>query len=79
MDKTTNLNYLIGKYTEKEIKTIVYNFIQKYLLCVLCDKPEVILKYTNDKIKQKCKACGNKCFINNNNDDDIIQIIKKYQ
>ncbi len=78
IDKNTKLYYLQGKFNHSEINEIVYNFIQKYLLCFQCDKPEVLLKAKPDKIKQKCKACGNKCYLNViDNDLDIISILFK--
>jgi translation initiation factor 5 len=68
-------DYLVGEYSNKEIKDIIYNFIQKYLLCQKCDKPEVVLKYKKDKIKQKCKACGNNDYIIPV-DDIIVKLLK---
>ena len=52
-----NNYYLQGQYTNIQIKQIIYDFVQNYLLCIACDKPEINLKYKNDKIKQKCRAC----------------------
>jgi translation initiation factor 2 beta subunit (eIF-2beta)/eIF-5 len=33
------------------------------MLCQNCDKPEVILYKKKEKIRQKCKACGEKHYI----------------
>jgi translation initiation factor 5 len=70
-----NKYYLQGKYTNEQVKDIIYSFIQKYLLCNNCDKPEVNLKYKKDKIKQKCRACGNNIYVENCK-DEIINIFK---
>jgi translation initiation factor 2 beta subunit (eIF-2beta)/eIF-5 len=55
--------YLQGQYSLSNVKYIIYLFIQNYLLCINCDKPEVNLKYKNNKIKQKCRACGNNSYL----------------
>ena len=74
-DKENNY-YLQGEYTSKQIKDVLYNFIKDYLLCFMCDKPEVSIKCKNDKIKQKCKACGNNGYLDNC-DLDIMNILSK--
>ncbi len=76
IDKSTNKYYLQGTYTNEQIKNIIYDFIQKYLLCVNCDKPEIDLKYKKEKLKQKCRACGNNTYLQNHN-PDIIHILEK--
>ncbi len=76
IDKNTNLYYLQGDFMPNQVNSILYNFIQKYLLCVKCDKPEVLLKCKNEKIKQKCKACGNKCYLENI-DENVLNIFCK--
>jgi translation initiation factor 2 beta subunit (eIF-2beta)/eIF-5 len=72
-NKNMQLFYLQSQIDPVHVNAVVYDFIKKYLLCVLCDKPEVIIKNKIKGIKQKCKACGNKCYING--DDDINQMI----
>lgn len=76
IDKTTNNYYLQGEFSSQQIKEILYGFIKDYLLCSTCDKPEVEIKCKNDKIKQKCKACGNNSYLSDC-DIDIINIIPK--
>ena len=72
----TQQYYLQGQYSNSQIKSIVYDFIQQYLLCVNCDKPEIMLKCKNNKIKQTCKACGSNVYLENCK-EDIIKLIKK--
>ena len=69
--------YLHGEYAAEHVKTVVYTFIQKYLLCSSCDKPEVNLKYKNGKIKQKCRACGSNVYLQNCK-EEIIHIIAPF-
>jgi translation initiation factor 5 len=73
-----NIYYLQGEYSSSQIKDIVYEFIRNYLLCNVCDKPEVSIKCKNNKIKQKCKACGNNEYLTNFNEDMIIHILSKH-
>ena len=76
VDKNTQKYYLQGQYTLPQIKYVVYEFIQKYLLCINCDKPEVNLKYKNTNIKQKCRACGSNVYLENCN-ENIVNILQK--
>jgi translation initiation factor 2 beta subunit (eIF-2beta)/eIF-5 len=71
---SNNMYYLQGEYTSQQIKTVLYKFIKDYLLCVICDKPEVNIKYKNNKIKQKCKACGNNSYLESC-DLDVVHIL----
>ena len=75
IDKHNNY-YVQGDYSSQQIKVILYSFIKDHLLCVVCDKPEVIIKNKNDKIKQKCKACGNNSYLENC-DLEIAKILSK--
>ena len=76
IDKTTNNYYLQGEYTIKQIKEVLYKFIKDYLLCFMCDKPEVNIKCKNNKIKQKCRACGNNSYLDEC-DLEILNILSK--
>ena len=71
----TIFNYLQGQYAIIQIKKIINEFIKKYLLCINCDKPEINLKYKNNKIKQKCRACGNNVYLENCK-EEILHILK---
>ena len=71
----TNQYYLQGQYTIIQIKKIINEFIKKYLLCIHCDKPEINLKYKNNKIKQKCRVCGNNVYLENCK-EEIVHILK---
>ena len=75
LDKTNNY-YLQGEYARQQITDILYNFIKTYLLCIVCDKPEVSIKYKNNKIKQKCRACGNNSYLENF-DFDVLHLLSK--
>jgi len=75
--KNTGDFYIQGEYPNEDIKNIVYGFIKTYLLCSLCDKPEVAIKCKKQKIKQTCKACGNNCYINNS-DINIDCLLSKF-
>ncbi len=77
IDKTDNYYYLQGEHSIEQIKEILYNFIKEYLLCTLCDKPEVNITYKKNQIKQKCRACGNKCYLENC-DIDIVHILSRH-
>ena len=75
VDKTNNY-YLNGEYTDDQVKSVLYGFIKNYLLCTKCDKPEVCIKVKRDKIKQKCKACGNNSYLEGC-DGDILSVLSR--
>lgn len=75
IDKTTKSHYLQGHFTEQQIKDILYKFIQNYLLCSTCNKPEVQIKCKHEQLRQKCRACGNKSYLDV--DYTIFNIFKK--
>jgi translation initiation factor 2 beta subunit (eIF-2beta)/eIF-5 len=57
------LYYLQGQYNEQVVKTVVYEFIQFFLLCDACGKPEVQLKCKKHGVKQRCRACGHNAYL----------------
>jgi translation initiation factor 2 beta subunit (eIF-2beta)/eIF-5 len=71
-----NTFYLQGDFSTNQIKQVVYDFITHYLLCVVCDKPEVRIKHKNNKIKQKCNACGNNSYLEHV-DHIVLNILSK--
>jgi translation initiation factor 5 len=68
--------YLQGEYATNDVKNILYEFIQHYLLCSSCDKPEIDIKVKKNMVKQKCRACGNNSYLDSN-DLDIVNILNK--
>ena len=75
IDKNNNNTYYLqGEYSSLQIKEQIYHFIQNYLLCMLCDNPEVRIKVKKNKINQKCCACGNNCYLEKY-EDDVLHIL----
>lgn len=68
---------LQGDIDIKNINTVVYTFIQSFVLCVNCGNPEVILraKKSTNKIKQTCKACGNIQYLTCSNVDHVARLL----
>lgn len=60
-----SFGYLLGEYSDEDLKKIIYGFIKTYILCHQCDKPELIFLYSIE-----CKACG---YIEIYNKQDKIQ------
>lgn len=63
IDKDIKCGVFKGVFETEQINNIVSTIIQNYLLCQACDKPEVILYKKKHKLRQKCKACGEKNYI----------------
>ena len=45
------------------LNNIICNLIKDYLLCQLCDRPEVDLYTKKHKLRQRCRACGEKNYV----------------
>jgi|688.fasta_scaffold1026385_1 translation initiation factor 5 len=63
IDKDLKCGVFKGLFDVNQINSIICNIIQGYLLCQICDKPEVILYKKKHKLRQQCKACGEKNYI----------------
>jgi len=63
IDKEHGCATFKGLYDITKINNIILELIQKYLLCQSCDKPEIVLYKKKGKLRQKCKACGEKHYI----------------
>jgi|ETNmetMinimDraft_26_1059896.scaffolds.fasta_scaffold51424_3 translation initiation factor 5 len=64
-----NHNYVInGVHAPEIIHKMIFNFIEKYILCSECRNPETIYKIKVNKriIKCLCLACGHMFEINDN-------------
>lgn len=49
---------LKGQFPEKQIKKALDDYIEKYILCSECGKPDTDLKKQNGTLTLKCEACG---------------------
>lgn len=47
-----------GEKTEKETIDALDKFIQKYVLCPMCNYPEIVILTKKSKIFGKCNSCG---------------------
>lgn len=62
---TMNLDQYVvnGSHDPEKLLQLLYGFIKKFVLCTKCNNPETILTIKNDKIGQRCIACGYDTFI----------------
>jgi len=63
IDKDLKYGVFKGLFEPSQINSIICNIITSYLLCQTCDKPEVVLYKKKRKLRQLCKACGDKNYI----------------
>lgn len=52
-----------GCHDPEKLLNLLYGFIQKFVLCTKCKNPETNLTIKNNKIEQKCIACGHNAVI----------------
>lgn len=48
-----------GSFEEDVIIKLLKDFIKIYVLCSICDYPEIEFDLENNKLCKKCKSCGN--------------------
>jgi translation initiation factor 2 beta subunit (eIF-2beta)/eIF-5 len=77
--KGTNNHYLLGNYSREDIMQIISNYVQEYLICRVCDYPEVATKYKNRQLRHKCKACGSKYYLTENQNKEYDITAKFYK
>lgn len=56
-----NDRYIVnGSHDAAKLQDLLYNFIEKFVLCENCENPETVLKVNTKKstINASCKACG---------------------
>lgn len=49
-----------GKINKKKLETKLNKYLNYYIFCPKCKKPDTILIKEENKIKMKCEACGEK-------------------
>lgn len=62
---TMNLDQYVvnGSHDPEKLLQLLYGFIKKFVLCTKCSNPETNLTIANNKIGQKCLACGHDTYI----------------
>lgn len=64
-------NSISGKFTVDELSNIMIKFINKYILCSVCNLPELYFTKNDDNVISICNSCGESKNITDKN-------IKKY-
>ena len=54
----TKQYYLQGNYTNEQLKNIIKQFAENYILCIHCGMPETTLQSTKEYTKTTCCFCG---------------------
>lgn len=58
VDAKNDKYILQGKFTDAEIQKVMYQLIEKWILCSKCKAPETEMIIKNDKITFTCRGCG---------------------
>jgi translation initiation factor 2 beta subunit (eIF-2beta)/eIF-5 len=71
-----------GNHSQQILTDLMIEFINKYILCIECKNPETVCKISGSKknkiIKVKCKSCGHRYELDDNNVKMIKSIISFY-
>lgn len=73
-DDNYRCGFFKGVFEKQQINNIICYVIQNYLICQVCDYPELELYEKKGCIKQNCKSCGKKRYVKNE-----LEITKIYQ
>ncbi|ORD96741.1 IF5 [Hepatospora eriocheir] len=58
-DLQANQKYFLqGHFTNKQIQSYIYDFIDEYVLCKKCNNPETEFVIDGEKISRRCLSCG---------------------
>ena len=81
LEKSTSITSSTKKQPEikmvlpvPEIEKLINNFIEKYILCTVCQYPELVIKQYKSELEFSCEACGNTMPISR---DKFTKIIYK--
>ena len=58
MDVKGNIYSVNGSHDAEKLLSLLYSFIEKFVLCSKCENPETDLSVAKKLITLKCKACG---------------------
>ena len=59
MEEKINIYSVNGSHDAEKLLSLLYSFIEKFVLCSKCENPETDMSVNNKKgITLKCKACG---------------------
>jgi translation initiation factor 2 beta subunit (eIF-2beta)/eIF-5 len=69
-----------GSHTQEKIQESIHKYINDFVICNVCNIPEINYLLCNNKIESKCSACGSLNEIKNNNkiNQKNIDLILKY-
>ncbi|CAF1625826.1 unnamed protein product [Adineta ricciae] len=73
-DEKSNFYMLNGEYHQGKLQDLLNNFIIQFVLCRFCENPETELSCKNNKICQRCYACGNQSKMNSE-DHKLVKFI----
>jgi translation initiation factor 2 subunit 2 len=48
----------IGKFSEKQLQEKLRSYVDRYVICRVCRKPDTLLVVEKKKLKLLCEACG---------------------
>jgi len=49
-----------GPFTASQFQNLLSDYIDKFVLCGVCGNPETTYRVQGEKLRTKCKACGEK-------------------
>lgn len=58
MEEKNNIYSVNGSHDAEKLLSLLYSFIEKFVLCSKCENPETDLSVAKKLITLKCKACG---------------------
>lgn len=63
---------LTGTHSTQDVQDTIFEFINDFILCKICQNPETSIKKRSNKLKQKCFACGGVSTIKQCKYDNVV-------
>ena len=63
-----------GEFTQREIQSQIFEFIERFVLCGDCGLPETVYRFSKHHLKYKCRSCGHRSPIDHKLTKFIIRM-----
>lgn len=75
-DAKDNKYYMMGNHLTQELQDVVFDFIERFVLCKACRNPETTVMPGNRSVKMRCGACGKDTSLDQQDDKIVKELVK---
>lgn len=75
-DAKDNKYYMMGNHLTQELQDVVFEYIERFVLCKSCRNPETTVMPGNRSVKMRCGACGKDTSLDQQDDKIVKELVK---